>query len=146
MINTNNEPVPCADSECNNTFTKFRTTDKYCSFSCKKRNLNPVNAKKSVRIKKVSDKMKKKLSEYHKIASDFLNEPKNKACPVTGMPTTEVHHKKGRIGFADEYARTNNIPLLIDTRYFLAVSRKGHRRIEENPIWAKEHDYSFDRI
>lgn len=145
MIKSNKTPV-CADSECTNTFTKYRSTDKYCSYECKKKNLKPTKQKPRNKIKPVSDKMKKKLSVYHKISAAFLDLPENKVCPVTGNATTEVHHKKGRIGYADEAARIENIPLLIDLRYFLAVSRSGHRQIEENPIWAKEEGYSEDRL
>lgn len=71
----------------------------------------------------------------------------NKYCAV--YPTqlaNQIHHKKGKIGYADDWARQNNIPLLIDTRYFLAVNFDGHRKIEENPNWAKEMGFSIDRL
>ncbi|WP_262885687.1 hypothetical protein [Myroides sp. LoEW2-1] len=42
---------------------------------------------------------------------------------------------KGRVG-----------SLFLDTRYWLAVSREGHRMIEENPKWAKEKGYSLNRL
>lgn len=145
MINSKNEPVPCGDVDCDNTFTKFRTTDKYCSWTCKNKNTKRKQ-KKQVRIKPISDKRKKALAEYYKLSADFLNKPENKLCPVTNEATTEVHHKKGRIGYADDWAKLNGITLLIDVRYFLAVSRKGHRQIEENPIWAKKNGYSEDRL
>ncbi|MGC3945380.1 MAG: hypothetical protein QM762_12840 [Chryseolinea sp.] len=56
-------------------------------------------------------------------------------CPVTGRPITvddDVHHKWGRVGYADEEARVNGISLLIDVDYFLAVKRDGHEYIEAN--------------
>lgn len=74
----------------------------------------------------------------------FLAE--NPICPITGENTTDIHHKKGRIGFADDWARENKITLFLDKRFWLAVSRNGHRQIEENPIWAKEKGYSLNRI
>lgn len=54
-------------------------------------------------------------------------------CPVTDTDITmesDIHHKMGRIGYADEWAYENGISLLIDARYFLAVSRVGHQYIE----------------
>lgn len=58
-------------------------------------------------------------------------------CEIDGCSSkaTEVHHKKGRIG-----------KLLNDTDYFLAVCRKDHVFIENNPLWAKQKGYSINRI
>ena len=55
-------------------------------------------------------------------------------CPVYGVPITlesDVHHKKGRTGYADDWARENGISLLIDPRFFLACCRAGHQYIED---------------
>lgn len=75
------------------------------------------------------------------------NKPENKQCPVfPNLSTTDVHHKRGRIGYADEWARLNNISLYLDERYWLAVSRQGHRKIEDNPEWAKSKGFSLNRL
>jgi hypothetical protein len=58
-----------------------------------------------------------------------------KRCPITGGVATEIHHMKGRMG-----------KLLIDERYFLAVSREGHIKIGDNPEWAMEMGYSLSRL
>jgi len=97
-------------------------------------------------IPKVSAKRKIENLKYSALRVEFLGKKENKICPITKQPTTELHHKMGRVGFADEWARLNNISLLIDVRYFLAVSRNGHRWIEENPAEAKEMGYSADRL
>lgn len=145
MIKANKTAI-CSDPECNNEFTKFRTTDKFCSYECKKRNAKPKKRKHYV-IPKISEKQKAKLAEYYKVRADFLNSLKDPFCPVyPDKYVTDVHHKKGREGFADDWARRNNIPLLIDVRYFLAVSRSGHEYIEQHPIWAKEKGFSEDRL
>lgn len=76
------------------------------------------------------------------IRNDFV-------CPVMGTPITmesQIHHKRGRTGYADQWARDLDISLLIDVRYFLAVSAEGHKKIEDNPDWAKERGYSLDRL
>jgi len=58
-----------------------------------------------------------------------------KRCPITGGIATEVHHMKGREGV-----------MLLDTKYWLAVSREGHVKIELNPEWAKEMGFSVSRL
>jgi hypothetical protein len=86
-------------------------------------------------IKKVSDKRKFENKEYTKLRKLFLAE--YTICQVKGCKElpTEVHHKKGRIG-----------KLLTDTRYFLGVCRECHNKIELEPTWAKENNYSLNRL
>lgn len=145
MIKQTKTPI-CAADGCNNEFIKFRSTDKYCSLRCKLSS-TPKKKKKHYVIPKKSAKKAAADIEYYKIRAEFLNNLKSKICPVfPAKLVTDIHHKKGRIGFADEWAKENNIPLLIDTRFFLAVSRKGHEQIENNPIWAKENGFSLDRL
>lgn len=109
----------------------------------RKQNQKPKQYKKNTPIKKVSDKGKELNKIYLQLRKAFLNKPENKICPVTGKPTVEVHHMKKRRGFADEAARYENIPLLLDTRYWLAVSREGHQKIENDVEWAYEMGYSI---
>jgi hypothetical protein len=69
-------------------------------------------------------------------------------CPIKGTPIdydSDVHHKKGRVGYADKWARDLDISLLIDVRYFLAVSRPGHIWIETHPQLSKKLGYSINR-
>lgn len=49
----------------------------------------------------------------------------HQTCPVTGQPTTDIHHSAAREG-----------AWLLVRRYWIAVSRRGHRIIEDNPEWA----------
>lgn len=83
-------------------------------------------------IRKVSLKRAAQLAMYYSERDNFL---RGKKCPVTNEPATEIHHMKGRSG-----------ALLIDKRYWLAVSRKGHRFIEDNPKWAKDNGFSLSRL
>ncbi|QNS40152.1 hypothetical protein H0S70_06985 [Chryseobacterium manosquense] len=95
-----------------------------------------LNEKKKPKpIPKMSKKRQQEIREYTIKRLQFLAQPENLKCPITGERATEIHHMRGRIG-----------SLLLDTRYWLAVSRNGHRRIEENPEWAKENNYSLNRI
>lgn len=92
----------------------------------------PKQKSKPKKIKPLSDKRAAQNKEYLALIKVFLE---GKRCPITGEKATEVHHMKGRIG-----------DLLTDVKYFLAVSKEGHRRIEENPEWAKEMGYSLNRL
>lgn len=88
--------------------------------------------------KPIPRRSKKRIIEelqYNADVKVFLGKPENQICPVTGEKTTEVHHKRGRIG-----------ALLLDQRFWLAVSRKGHQRIENEPEWAKEMGFSQSRL
>jgi hypothetical protein len=56
-------------------------------------------------------------------------------CPYDDSPITmhsDIHHKMGRVGFADAAKREMDLPLLIDPDYFLAVNRPGHQWIESH--------------
>lgn len=136
----------CKYSGCRKNFKKNKSTDQYCCQKCEIADKGYPEKKTTTRIPQMSEKRKKENQEYFKLTLEFLAKKENKLCPVTGRSTTEVHHKMGRVGYADEWARLNNIPLLIDVRYFLGVSRDGHRWIEENPIEAKRLGYSVSRL
>jgi hypothetical protein len=86
-------------------------------------------------IKKVSQKRNLENKEYLKVRKVFLQSLM--FCQVNSCKKlpTEVHHKKGRIG-----------KLLTDTRYFLGVCRECHNKIELEPLWAKENNYSLNRL
>lgn len=147
------ETKTCQDEDCKNQFKPFLSTQKYCSSQCAVKNRKDQKPKKKkiyylkrTPIKPISNKQKKDLGIYHKKRLEFLARPENKKCPVTGNATTEIHHMKGRQGYADEWARDQNIKLLNDERFWLAVSRKGHQKIEMNPEWAKEQGFSIDRL
>ena len=86
-------------------------------------------------IPKVSEKRKAESREYTIKRLQFLAQPENQKCPVTGEQATEIHHKAGRCG-----------DLYLDTNYWLAVSRNGHIKIENSPEWAKEMGYSISRL
>lgn len=135
----------CKNPDCGRDFRIYRSTDKYCSAKCFNSMVKSGVQKKHT-IKPIGDKKLAELEIYSKERKEFLSLPENKTCPVTGQKATEIHHKKGRIGYADDWARQNNISLLIDKRFFLAVSRDGHRKIEENPHWAKDNGFSLSRL
>lgn len=107
-----------------------------CDECRSKRVVKPnLKLKSLYKIPKVSEKRKVDNAKYLVLRIEFLGKPENQKCPITGKPTTDVHHSKGRIG-----------SLLLDTRYWIALSREGHKQVEENPEWAKENGYSLNRL
>jgi hypothetical protein len=84
-------------------------------------------------ISKRSKKMADQMKVYNQRRRKFLIA--NPVCAVTGEPSTEIHHKAGRIG-----------RLLLEESLWLAVSRRGHTWIEEHPKEAKELGYSQSRL
>ena len=109
-----------------------------CAHSHRKAERMKLNTPKP--IKKVSNKRGKELEQYAKLRDKFLL---NKWCAYHGNPCipTDVHHQKGRVGFADD----KQIPLLIDKRYWIPVCRQAHYWITEHSKEAIEQGYSYPR-
>jgi hypothetical protein len=87
--------------------------------------------KKPKRIPAFSDKKLEQHKEYRILRDKYLSE--HPICEVhdCNKPTTNLHHKKGRIG-----------DLLCNVNYFMACCSTCHpQRIHENPKWAREHNY-----
>lgn len=131
--------------KCGNDFNQYNSLTRYCSFKCSNLYGKPTNIKLKSLYKPIKRFSKKRQIQELQYQSDriiFLSKPENKICPITGQPTTEIHHVLKRRGFADEWARLNNIPLLLDQRFWLALSREAHEKVENNPKWAYEKGYS----
>jgi len=122
---------------CEKEFIPKRlTTERFCSFECSiidcNKDKKPIQ---KYQIPKISKKRQVDQLQYSVLRTEFLSKKENQICPITNQKTTDIHHKKGRVG-----------SLFLDTRYWLAVSREGHKMIEENPEWAKENGYSLSRL
>lgn len=105
-----------------------------CTECYNKENEPKMRLKRSKkRIKKVSKSRSKELSVYDRERIRYMNS--HAFCEVCGKRATDIHHKKGRVG-----------KLLTDKRYFLAVCRECHSRIETDPQWAKDKGYSLSRL
>jgi hypothetical protein len=96
-------------------------------------------------IKKVSDNQSKLLARYNAKRKAWLRGKKCAVHPDCKEPLT-CHHMHGRIGYADEYAREIDLPLLLDERFWLPVCIEAHNYIETHPKWAFENQYSFKRV
>ncbi len=95
-------------------------------------------------IKKVSDKQAILDRKYLAKRAKWI---KGKMCAVFPKEkATECHHMAGRVGYHDEWARDNEMPLLLDERFWLPVSEAGHKKITNNPKWASENKFTFLRV
>jgi hypothetical protein len=65
-----------------------------------------------------------------------------------GIVTMEVVKKITKIKPRSKKMDKNMVicKLLLDQRFWLAVSRKGHKAIEQNPEWAKKMGFSESRL
>lgn len=128
----------CKADGCDNEFApSYSTLQKYCSAQCtynEKKKGSP--AKKTKPIPTKSEKRIKEERIYHAKRIEFLSRKENQKCPVfPHLNTTDVHHMKGRVG-----------SLYLDVRFWLAVSREGHKWIEEHPKEAKKKGWSMSRL
>lgn len=94
-------------------------------------------------INKVSEKRKVINLEYQKVRIEVLTEAKficfvDKCARVANT----CEHLKGRIGFADTWARENNIPLMVDKRYLRACCLQHNLEFETNPELSKKYQLS----
>ena len=134
----------CRNKGCDNYFTPFKSTDKYCSRKCFNDNLKPnLKLKDFKPIKKVSDKRKELNKIYEKVRIEVLSEAKF-VCFIPGCKNVAntIEHLAGRIGYYDDLARENNIPLLIDKRFLKPCCLAHNGELETNPKLSKQHQYS----
>ena len=88
-------------------------------------------------IPKVSDKQLNALKEYRQVRDEFMKtnhvcQAKLEGCTKTA---TDLHHKKGREG-----------KLLTDKKFFMALCRSCHNKIEDGGEWVYEMGFKIRRI
>lgn len=94
-------------------------------------------------IRKMSEKLQKETRKYNDGHDEFLQ---GKLCAVYPEEiATQIHHMKGRKGYADKWARARGITLQNDKRYWLAVSQRGHDWINNNHAAAVERGFCLPR-
>lgn len=136
---------PCGWQGCKKEFRQYRSTDKYCSWGCSnaaREAKEDQTPKKRKPIKNISTSRIVDLATYRPIRDSYLSE--HTQCEVRGCVrnSTNLHHKAGRQGYADQWARDSGIKLLWDVRYFMACCEKCHpKRIHEDPEWARVQGY-----
>lgn len=81
----------------------------------------------------MSDRRKKSMVVYRGLVREFI--PAHPRCSVyPAKASTDVHHTRGRAG-----------TLLIDKRFWKAVSREGHNWINANPLDARKRGLICER-
>lgn len=102
---------------------------------------------------KVNSRRKAMDGYYREARKMYLQmcERQDLKCPVTGRSidmSSDVHHKRGRSinSYADQWAKENDIPIYIDPRFFLGVTRQGHQYIETHPQEARDNGWTMSRL
>lgn len=106
-----------------------------------------VTEKKLTNLFKKNKNSKKRehyLRIYVKLNKEYLSRPENQKCFIEGCKrkANTVEHRAGRKGFADDWARSNDIPLLIDERFFAPCCLQHNLELENNPALAKKYQLS----
>lgn len=84
-------------------------------------------------MRRMSVKRQKETKKYLSVREQYLK--RYPVCEVCAEnPSVEIHHKKGR-GV-----------LLAQDRYFAAVCRECHEKIEWNRRWARTEGWLLDRL
>lgn len=136
---------------CRNKFITKIFLQKFCESSdCKaaekKWQSNKISGtvkKPPKPIPKVSEKRKALNKVYETVRIEVLSEAKFK-CFIdrcTNVANT-CEHRMGRKGFADEWARENNIPLLVDKRFLAACCNFHNLELENNSELSKKYQLS----
>jgi len=130
---------------CGNSFRPFRTTDRYCSVLCAAQDVKPVQrglpdfrgvereTRKAIRNRSPKRQNQERLY-YGKTRPEYLEEHPFCEAKNCGRLSTEIHHKKGRIG-----------NLLNNIKWFMATCHDCHEKIENNPNWARIMGYILSR-
>lgn len=137
--------------KCGAEFKQYNSLNVYCSANCKFKYGKKINIKlKSINpekkrylIPKVSAKRKALNPLYEAVRIEVLTEAKFK-CFIDGCTNVAntIEHSAGRIGFYDEQARYDNIPLLIDKRFLKACCLHHNGELENNPELSKKYQLS----
>lgn len=132
---------------CDAVFKPFKTTDRFCSYKCANEFQNNRKSNKTTPkqpIRKFSKKRQKQNKQYSVDRKEFLSLPENKICFIDGCkePSTTIEHRKGRVGYADEWARENDIPLLLDKRFWAGCCLNHNLELERNPELSKQYQLS----
>jgi 5-methylcytosine-specific restriction endonuclease McrA len=80
-----------------------------------------------------SPKRAKQEREYSTLRREFLKT--NPACGICGVPATEVHHRRGRVGV-----------LLTADQHFMALCHACHTYVTEHPAEAYLRGWSERRV
>jgi len=133
---------PC--NVCGKEFKLSRTTDRYCTSECMHSDKKEKPLKPFKSINKVSKKQSILNAKYTVLRIEFLGHPDNQFCFIEGCnkKADTIEHTRGRKGYFDDWARENNIPLIIDVRFFKACCLFHNLELENNSELSKQYQLS----
>lgn len=102
-----------------------------------------LKLKSVYKIPKVSGKRQLLIPVYQKVRIEVLTEAKF-ICFINGCTNVAntIEHTMGRVGYADEWARQNNITLYIDKRFLKACCLHHNGELETNSELSKQYQLS----
>lgn len=133
----------CKNPDCGRDFKIYRSTDKYCSAKCFNATVDK-GIQKLNKVKPISDKRLAEMKIYAVERKEYLALPENKICKVDGCNriANSIEHRAGRRGYADQWAKDNNISLYIDKRFWMPVCLQHNLEFENNPELSKKYQLS----
>ena len=131
---------------CWKKFTpRYSTTEMFCSYSCAiEYEKQKPKKKKQLSIRKVSVKRSKYTAKYKQLRQEYLSKAENRFCFIDGCNrrANTIEHRRGRVGYADDWARENDIPLLIDVRFWAPCCLEHNLELERNPELSRKYQLS----
>lgn len=126
----------CDSCETQQVIWKNHNGNRYCKQCWLKDNSAPLPKKLPKAIKPKADKQDPLDKLYSIMRKDFLSLHSGCQARVSGctLQSTDVHHKKGRGLY------------YLDKTTWLSVCRSCHVWIENNPVKAKELNFSLNRL
>lgn len=94
-------------------------------------------------IPKKSKKQAEEDAKYSAMAKEWLEGRICECC--WEVDAEQVHHAKGRKGYADKWAMEKGITLLHDDRYWKALCGICHDKVERHPKYAMERGLTLTR-
>ena len=124
---------PLIAGKCKTHYWQFRST--------KWKKSEPKERKP---IPKFSKKREKENREYTIKRLQFLAQPENLRCFIEGCNkrADTIEHTMGRKGFADDWARENNVSLLLDVRFWKPCCNEHNLELERNPELSQKYQLS----
>ena len=141
ICGTKFEPKLFLQKHCNNYICK----DKWRKLVLEeKKQLDNNFISKYRPIKKVSDKKALQDIIYKSERIKFLSLPENKICFIDGCNklADTIEHIMKRKGFADKWAKDNNISLYLDQRFWKPCCNAHNLELENNSELSKKYQYS----
>ena len=136
------QKICCECNQLSYIFSKGRCKQ------CASKSYKKLEPKTILKINKPINKQSKKRAveqlQYSANRLIFLAKEENKICFIEGCNrlANSVEHQRGRVGFADDYARENNISLFLDERFWKPCCIEHNLELETNPELSRKYQLS----